>query len=177
MSHTPVHQMHMKSHHMNTLIDIHTIYFLHRSHKQKNRTVWTSLKSFFKIIFQKESGPHKNKYEWALHMLKDFLALMMTRKICHFLEKLVWNQVLLICVIFSLKMCMKQSSFFPISGKKLFMECFDAYSQKIICFVLIIIISLFVHRSTLSLNTISHFSHEVTLATDNVTLSTLYSSN
>ena len=33
--HTPVHCTHMKSYHMNTLIDIHTIHFLHRSRKQK----------------------------------------------------------------------------------------------------------------------------------------------
>ena len=37
--HTPVHHTHMKLHHMNTLIDIHTIHFLHRSRKQKNLTV------------------------------------------------------------------------------------------------------------------------------------------
>ena len=43
MSHTPVHRTHMKSHHMNTPIDIHTFHNLHRSRKQKNRTVWTSL--------------------------------------------------------------------------------------------------------------------------------------
>ena len=36
MSCTPVHHMHMKSHHMNSLIDIYTIRFLHHKHTEKN---------------------------------------------------------------------------------------------------------------------------------------------
>ena len=56
------------------------------------------------------------------------------------------------------------------------MESCENYSQKMFHFVQVNIIhghliSLFMHRSTLSMDTYSHFSHKVTLAVDNVTLS------
>ena len=67
------------------------------------------------------------------------------------------------------------------------MESCDAYSQKIIFFVLINFthaISLFMHRSTVSMDTKYQFSGKVTLSMDTVTLSvntvtlcTLYSSD
>ena len=56
----------------------------------------------------------------------------------------------------------------------------DARSQKIKMLVNIIhgyIISLFMHRSALSMDTDSHFSCKVTLSMDNATLCTVYSAN
>ena len=55
------------------------------------------------------------------------------------------------------------------------MESCDTYSQKIICFIQVNIIhghlnSLLMHRSTLSMDTNSHFSNKVTLSADNTTL-------
>ena len=62
------------------------------------------------------------------------------------------------------------------------MESSDAYSQKIILFVWPDIIhgyisSLFIHMSTLFMDTNSHSSCKVTFSMDNVALCTLYSSN
>ena len=42
MSHIPMYRMQAELHHMNTVIETHTIHFLHRSRKQKNCTVRTN---------------------------------------------------------------------------------------------------------------------------------------
>ena len=83
MLHTPVYQMHMKLHHMNTLIDIHTIHFLHCSHKQKNRTVWTSLNVFLSSTFV--SVLYKSFCSWCLYVLALNWAyeIMNFRLFCH----------------------------------------------------------------------------------------------
>ena len=65
-SHTPLHRMQRKSHHVNSIINVNTIHFLHRKCKEKKRTVWMSLYSELEIVLAciqgriKTNTPEKN---------------------------------------------------------------------------------------------------------------------